>query len=228
MLTASWNQAVRVHVDGLDALAVDHHRQPCGGLLRAGGVQHGATAEGNSGGRAGALQKVPASGHGRFLTLFLDFQRAAVSLRRSGLKVNRRTSASRNFRHPASAQGRRRKVFGARARATAVDRRSSRIGRGCFWLLSLAPSQLPLRIGYLDRSLAKPLDDRVVQVALDRQALFDVGHDAAQFEFEGILPEAHAETRPAAATGRPGGECGRSPLGCRGPGPDRSRSRPRP
>jgi hypothetical protein len=38
----------------------------------------------------------------------LDFQSAAVSLRRSGLKVNRCTSASRNFRHPASAQERER------------------------------------------------------------------------------------------------------------------------
>jgi hypothetical protein len=55
---------MRVHIDGLDALAVDHYRQALpSGLLRMDRVQHAATAEGDArrGGRT--LEEISTCGH---------------------------------------------------------------------------------------------------------------------------------------------------------------------
>jgi hypothetical protein len=53
-----------VHVDGLDALAADHHRQFLTGRLRACAVQHSTTAEDDTGsGRHAALEKITPCGH---------------------------------------------------------------------------------------------------------------------------------------------------------------------
>ena len=59
--------AVRMHVDGLDALAFDDHRQAgarcrllLGRLLSVRGVQQGAAAEDDTG-RCGSFQKVPST-----------------------------------------------------------------------------------------------------------------------------------------------------------------------
>ena len=49
------NHAMRVHVDGPDALAADRDRQLLARSLRVGVVQHSATAEDDAGGSGDAV-----------------------------------------------------------------------------------------------------------------------------------------------------------------------------
>src|SRR3954451_24822534 len=55
----------------------------------------------------------------------------------------------------------------------------------------LARPHFSLRIWYLDRSLAKVIEDCVMQVALHAKAFFHISHYAAQFEFERLFAKAH-------------------------------------
>src|SRR5438270_5465035 len=73
-------QAMRMHVDGLDALAIDHHRQALRFWLSVGRVQKAATAEGDAAGCC-ALEKGPSRGHGRlplFRSRMFPVDRSAV------------------------------------------------------------------------------------------------------------------------------------------------------